>query len=122
MGRGDFAGKKGEMMEGETATGMREPPMGPVFHLYVAGATRRSTEAIVNLKSLLADLFKEGYELRVTDIYQDPRKAMAAGIQLTPVLIREYPAPQLRAAGVFSSEEKIRTRLLNWTSSEVPDE
>lgn len=72
------------------------------------------------MKSVLTDVFKGGYELLVTDIYQDPRKAVAEGVQMAPMLIREYPAPVLRAAGCFSSKEKIRSMLIVGNSSEFP--
>jgi hypothetical protein len=41
---------------------------------------------------------------------------------LAPTLIREHPAPVLRIAGDFSSEEKIRSSLIAWLSKDVPDE
>jgi len=109
-------------MQGDIADGMREPLKGPIFHLYIAGATRRSTEALVNLKRVLADLLEGGYELRVTDIYQEPRKAVASGVQMAPMLIREYPLPALRVVGGFSSKERIRSMLIMGKSIEFSQE
>gem|GEM_PF-1115837 len=93
-----------------------------VFHLYVSGATPRSTEAITHLKPVLGKLFDGHYELRVTDIYQEPQKANAAQVYLAPTLVRENPAPELRIVGDFSSEEVITSLLIARLSNEVPDE
>ncbi|HKT12628.1 MAG TPA: circadian clock KaiB family protein [Terriglobia bacterium] len=94
----------------------------PVFHLYVSGATARSTEAITKLKPVLEKLYQGNYELRVTDIYQEPQKANAAQVYLTPTLLREHPAPVLRIVGKFSSEEEIRYSLIAGSSDEVRGE
>lgn len=94
----------------------------PVFHLYISGATPRSTDAITNLKPVLERLFDGDYELRVTDVYQEPQTANAAQVYLTPTLVREQPAPVLRIVGDFSSEEKITSSLMAGLSNEFPDE
>lgn len=94
----------------------------PAFHLYVSGATPRSTRAIANLRPVLEDLFEGDYELFVTDIYQEPHKATAAQVYMAPTLIREYPAPVMRVVGDFSNEENIRAMLAPEASNETPDE
>jgi circadian clock protein KaiB len=94
----------------------------PVFHLYISGATPRSTEAIFNLKHVLQDLLGKDYELIVTDTYQDPEVAVAARVHTTPTLVLDYPAPIRRVIGDFSSAEKIRSILATWISNKVPGE
>lgn len=94
----------------------------PVFHLYISGATPRSTDAVAKLKPVLEKLYEGDYELRVTDIYQEPQKANAAQVYLAPTLVREHPAPMLRIVGKFSSEEEIRSSLMAAASDEVRDE
>lgn len=80
----------------------------PVFCLYVCGAAQKSTKSIVNLKLVLARLFKEGYDLRVVDICQDPEAVEAAQFTAPRMLIGEHPLPILRIRGDFSSAESIR--------------
>lgn len=108
-------------MAGEICLPDKTSGLRPVFHLYVSGATQKSTEALLNSKRALSDLFEGNYELRVTGIYQEPQKAITADVHVVPTLIREYPAPVLRVAGDFSSEKKIRSRLVTGTLNEVPD-
>ncbi|HET7215544.1 MAG TPA: circadian clock KaiB family protein [Terriglobia bacterium] len=94
----------------------------PTFHLYVSGATARSTDAITKVKPVLEKLYQGNYELRVTDIYQEPQKANAAQVYLAPTLLREHPAPVLRIVGKFSSEDEIRSSLMAGSSDEVRGE
>lgn len=130
---GDFAGR-GAMRAGVAVTHDANRKRGqirhrfesvgrkPIFHLYISGATPRSTAAITHLKPVLEKLFEGHYELRVTDIYQEPKKANAAKVYLAPTLVRESPAPVLRIVGDFSSEEVITSLLIARLSNEVPDE
>ncbi|MGH7972391.1 MAG: circadian clock KaiB family protein, partial [Limisphaerales bacterium] len=94
----------------------------PVFHLYISGATPRSSIAITNLKPVLEKLFDGDYELRVTDIYQEPHKANAVQVYVTPTLVREHPEPVVRMVGDFSSEDVIRSLLIEQLTNEKPDE
>lgn len=89
----------------------------PLFCLYISGATPKSTQAIINLKPVLDGLFREGYDLRVIDIYQNPPPGDAR-VPAVPVLIREYPLPVLRIGGDFSSAENIRRMLYAGNSQE----
>lgn len=84
----------------------------PVFCLYISGATPKSTCVVGILKPVLDGIFKEGYDLRVVDVYQDPPRPGDAQITAVPMLTREYPLPVLRILSDFSSAENIR-RVLN---------
>lgn len=83
----------------------------PVFRLYVSGATSKSIKAVVNAKCLLDHLFNGNFDLRVIDIYQEPRKAKAARVVAVPLLIREYPLPACRVIGDFYSKGDIQCLL-----------
>ncbi len=83
----------------------------PIFHLYTSGATKGSIRAITNVKGILESLFAAAYELKVTDVYQEPQVGMAAEVHSTPTLIREHPTPAIRISGDFSGE-KIDQSLL----------
>lgn len=92
------------------------------FHLYISGAQPRSTDAITNMKPVLGKLFEGNYDLRVTDIYQEPQAANAARVYLAPTLIREHPAPVVRVVGDFSSREEIRSLLTGRLQNDTQDE
>lgn len=83
----------------------------PVFCLYVSGATPKSTRAIAVLKPVLDGLYKDGYDLRVIDIYQEAPPPSDVQITAVPMLMREYPLPLLRIGSDFSSAENIRRML-----------
>lgn len=80
----------------------------PVFCLYFAEAMPKSTQAIAVLKPVLDGVYKEGYDLRVIDIYQDPAPLGSAHVTALPLLMREYPSPVLRIGSDFSSADNIR--------------
>lgn len=109
-------------MRGKTRHRFQAAGQESIFHLYISGATPRSTDAITHLKSVLKELFEGDYELRITDIYQEPQKANAAQVYLAPTLIREHPAPVLRIVGDFSNEEEITSSLIADLLNEAPDE
>ena len=59
-----------------------------VLRLYVAGATPKSTEAIMNIKKICEEHLKGRYELEVIDIYQQPVLAKGEQIIAAPTLVK----------------------------------
>lgn len=98
------------------------PGQNPFFRLYISGATSRSTDAIANLRPVLEKLFEGNYDLRITDIYQEPQTANAARVYLALTLVLEHPSPELRIVGDFTGEEEIRSLLIARLSNQTPDE
>ena len=70
-----------------------------VSRLYVAGATARSRQAVLSVRQLCEAELKDNCELKVIDIYQQPKLARAHQIVATPTLIREFPSPERRFIG-----------------------
>ena len=70
-----------------------------IFHLYVAGATARSQQAILRARQLCEAEMKGNYELEVIDIYQQPILARDGQILATPTLVKEMPKPVRRLIG-----------------------
>lgn len=70
-----------------------------VLRLYVAGATDRSRQALLRVRSLCETELGGAYDLEVIDIYQQPELARANQIVATPTLIREFPRPVRRFIG-----------------------
>ena len=70
-----------------------------VLRLFVAGATARSRQAILRVRQLCETELKAGCDLKVIDIYQQPKLARANQIFATPTLIMEFPKPVRRFIG-----------------------
>jgi circadian clock protein KaiB len=78
-----------------------------VLRLYVTGMTPKSTQAIVNVQKLCEKHLAGRYELRVIDIYQQPKVAKGEQIIATPTLIKKLPLPLRRLIGDMSDMERF---------------
>jgi circadian clock protein KaiB len=78
-----------------------------VLRLYVAGATPRSTEAILNIKKICEDHLKGRYELEVIDIYQQPVLAKGEQIIAAPTLVKKLPLPLRKFIGSMHDVDRI---------------
>jgi circadian clock protein KaiB len=84
----------------------------------VAGATLRSREAVLRVRQLCAEEPNHACDLRVIDIYQQPRLARVHQIVATPTLVIAFPRPMRRFIGnlmltaerVFPLDMPIRLR------------
>lgn len=84
-----------------------KPAVQYVLHLFVSGATRRSTLAIENIKEICETELHGRYTLEVIDIYQQPELAKRYQIVAVPTLIKSLPAPIRLLIGDLSQKEKI---------------
>lgn len=73
-----------------------------VLWLYVTGMTPKSTQAIANVQKLCEKYLAGRYELKVIDIYQQPKLAKGEQIIATPTLIKKFPLPLRRLIGDMS--------------------
>ncbi|MEN6615578.1 MAG: circadian clock KaiB family protein [Syntrophorhabdus sp.] len=78
-----------------------------VLRLYVAGATPRSTDSIINIKKICEEYLKGRYELEVIDIYQQPGLAKKEQIVAAPTLIKKLPLPLRKFIGNLADVERI---------------
>ena len=78
-----------------------------VLRLYVAGMTPKSTRAIANIKRICDEHLAGRYELKVIDIYQQPKLAKGEQIIAAPTLIKKLPLPLRRFIGDLSDTERI---------------
>jgi len=78
-----------------------------LLRLYVAGATPRSTQAIMNIKKICEEHLKGRYDLEVIDIYQQPVLAKGEQIIAAPTLVKKLPFPLRRFIGSMSDTERI---------------
>ena len=78
-----------------------------VFRLYVTGMTPKSTQAIAKVRELCKKHLAGRYELKVIDIYQQPKLAKGEQIIATPTLIKKLPLPLRRLIGDMSDTERF---------------
>jgi circadian clock protein KaiB len=78
-----------------------------LLRLYVAGATPKSTQAIMNIKKICEEHLKGRYDLEVIDIYQQPVLAKGEQIIAAPTLIKKLPLPLRRFIGSMADVERI---------------
>jgi len=78
-----------------------------VLRLYVAGVTKRSEQAIKNLRKICEEHLHNRYDLEVIDIYQRPTLAEGEQIVAAPTLVKKLPLPLRRFIGDLSSTEKV---------------
>jgi KaiB domain. len=78
-----------------------------VLRLYVTGMTPKSTRAISNVRKLCEEYLEDCYELKVIDIYQQPKLAKGEQIIATPTLIKKLPLPLRKLIGDMSDTERF---------------
>jgi circadian clock protein KaiB len=78
-----------------------------VLRLYVSGMTPDSRSAIENVKKICEEHLEGHYELKITDVYQQPLLAREAQIIAAPTLVKEFPPPLRKFIGDMSQAERI---------------
>ena len=78
-----------------------------VLKLYITGMTRRSQEALRNIKKIMRENPDNNFDLEVIDIYQQPALAKGDQIIAVPTLIKKLPTPLRRLIGDLSQEDRI---------------
>ena len=87
---------------------MSDQPNGAhVFRLYTAGGAPNSVRALANLYALCRTHFPESHRIEVIDVLQEPLRALAEAILVTPTLVKVSPAPELQIIGNLSDEEEV---------------
>ena len=70
-----------------------------ILRLFVAGATARSQQAVMRVRELCTGALNGNCDLKVIDIYQQPKLARDHQIVATPTLVMEFPLPVRRFIG-----------------------
>jgi circadian clock protein KaiB len=72
------------------------------FCLYIAGDTQNSERAIANLGAFCRTHLPDRHEIEVVDVFQEPKRALADGIFMTPTLVKRTPLPFRKIVGTLS--------------------
>jgi circadian clock protein KaiB len=77
------------------------------LRLYVAGNAPNSVSAIANIKAICGEHFAFGHELEIVDLIEEPERAAADGILVTPTLLKLLPLPIRRVIGDLSDTAQV---------------
>ncbi len=77
------------------------------LRLYVAGTSRKSLEAIANLKAICASHLENKYHVGVIDLIKEPKLARDHQILAIPTLVRKLPIPICKIIGDLSDTERV---------------
>ena len=78
-----------------------------ILSLYVVSENEKTIGIIDNLRAVLEKNFKEEWQLNVVDVLATPEKAVENNIFATPTLMRDFPAPVIKALGDIANEKRI---------------
>jgi circadian clock protein KaiB len=77
------------------------------LRLYVAGNAPNSLQAIANLEAICAQYLKNGCKLEIVDVLENPLRAMAEGVLVTPSLTKLSPRPGAQVVGNLSDKLQV---------------
>lgn len=81
------------------------------LRLYVAGNAPNSVRAVANARAICASHFAAGHDLEIVDLLEDPTRALADGIIVTPTLLKLTPLPVRRVIGSLSDTGQVLSAL-----------
>jgi circadian clock protein KaiB len=77
------------------------------LRLYVAGQTRKSVQAIANLRQICEEHLAGRYSIEVVDLLEHPHLARGDQILAIPTLVRKLPEPIRKIIGDLSHAERV---------------
>ena len=78
-----------------------------VLKLYVAGMSRKSMEAIENIRKICDEHLVGCYELEIIDMYKNQKLASEQQIVFSPSLQKKLPLPTKTLVGTLSDTKKV---------------
>ncbi|HEY6557894.1 MAG TPA: circadian clock KaiB family protein [Polyangiaceae bacterium] len=77
------------------------------LRLYVAGKAPNSVRAIANARAICNEHFAAQHELEVIDMLEQPERALADAIIVSPTLLKLRPLPVQRVIGNLSNTDQV---------------
>jgi circadian clock protein KaiB len=78
-----------------------------VLRLYVADSAPNSARAIANLAAICKEYLGDQFELEIIDVLEQPQRALADGIIVTPSLTKVSPSPLAMVVGNLSDTGSV---------------
>jgi len=78
-----------------------------VLRLYIAGRAPNSVQAIANLDAICKEYLKDGHKLEIVDVLEQPQRALAEGVIVSPCLSKLSPLPGVSVVGNLSDKAKV---------------
>ena len=78
-----------------------------ILKLYIAGETTRSSHAIDNIKIMVADYLDNKAKVEIIDVLEEPQKAVNAGINATPTIVKHFPEPVKKSIADLANIKEI---------------
>lgn len=78
-----------------------------VIRLYVVGGAPNSVRAIAHLEAICQQYLKGNYQLEIVDVFEQPLRALADGVIVTPSLIKLSPRPAAQVVGNLSDKNNV---------------
>ena len=78
-----------------------------VMRLYISGNAPNSMRAIANLEAICQEYLKDAYKLEIVDVFEQPTRALADGVLVTPSLAKVSPAPVTNVIGNLSDRSSV---------------
>lgn len=78
-----------------------------LLRLYIVGHAPNSVLAVANARAICDEHFASGYELEIVDLLQDPDRALADGIIVTPTLLKVAPLPARKIIGNLADKTQV---------------
>jgi circadian clock protein KaiB len=82
-----------------------------ILRLYVANSAPNSLLAIANLAIICDEYLHGNYTLEIIDVLDEPQRALADGILVTPSLAKLLPLPERKIVGNLSDKVVVRRML-----------
>jgi len=77
------------------------------FRLYITGEAPNSVQAMANLQALCREHLPDRHEIEVVDVLREPKRALADGILLTPMVVKWFPVPGCQILGTLSRTQTV---------------
>jgi circadian clock protein KaiB len=90
-----------------------------VFRIYLAGGAPNSIRALANLYAICHKHFPASHRIEVIDVLQEPLRALAEAILVTPTVVKVSPVPEQQIIGNLSDEAEV-LRALGLPQKELP--
>ena len=87
------------------ATAIRARPVR--LRLYVAGHTQNSALASANLTAICEAHAAGRHHIEVVDVLLEPKRALADGVLMTPMLVKLGPGPVTKIVGTLSQTRNV---------------